>query len=788
VSLVAWYQTKSGFWRTQSLRVQFGEGTGLESYSGCYHLDVDEEGDATEVDDNGKRLLYASSDLQNEVQAKIGYCKDEGFKKWLLFKGNGTSACLNATNLDVLAKSESTYDHDISSSFEGSWYSRTGTPLDLYFFAAEDEGDYDDIQCGSFLGDGVCNDLFNNPSYLFDKGDCCSSTCDGPFSCGIGEVTNAFETNITGGDGYPSCDDPTQDAITIRINSVYVVEEQTGLGGGDGDDFFGEEPPRNPLLVLDCDGRNVLMINIVPAMENETETVMVGDGADCILSIKNVTSGGVDINYVNYTVFHGDESSIDNDPIIMMEADSYIDGIIHFQRILDCFLLKLSPYTDNTTIYTGTEPQNEAIDWLMEDSSGDSACEYETFVERYALAVINFAAPINMSLTNAAYNETSSEKLLSDSLWIENDRQCAWFNVACQNGLVLDLDLGSAGLGNKISGTIATEIGLLKNLNKTDMSINNIYGTIPSEIGSLSLLNYVDLGTNDLTSSIPSEVGMMGNLTWFLANDNSLTGTIPSQVQMMTSLKGFLVYVNTLTGSIPSEFGNMESLEYLIVSGNAMTGTIPPQLGQLQNLTYLGLGWNGLTGTIPSTLGQLINAENFVLNDNKLTGSVPVSIVSNRTYVKFDLTGNQLSNLIPVDGQVICSTINDVTGVEGELYCNCATDCLVPEAELLTTNKFGKKCQCEEAVDCCDTYFMENNITNCVFCEAEGGYSNPDFRVPEWEDASCSEASYFVYTVTNDYGTEEQCNEAKVEGYEQGCICPDYIPPGVPEVDANERI
>ena len=146
----------------------------------------------------------------------------------------------------------------------------------------------------------------------------------------------------------------------------------------------------------------------------------------------------------------------------MMEADSYIDGIIHFQRILDCFLLKLSPYTDNTTIYTGTEPQNEAIDWLMEDSSGDSACEYETFVERYALAVINFAAPIDMALTNPAYNETSSEKLIRDSLWIENDRQCAWSNVACQNGLVLGLDLGSAGLGNKISGTIATEIGLLK--------------------------------------------------------------------------------------------------------------------------------------------------------------------------------------------------------------------------------------------------------------------------------------------------------------------------------------
>lgn len=98
----------------------------------------------------------------------------------------------------------------------------------------------------------------------------------------------------------------------------------------------------------------------------------------------------------------------------------------------------------------------------MEDSLGDSSCEYETFVERYALAVINFAAPIDMSILIPSYNETSSEKLISDSLWIENNRQCAWSNVACRNGLVTELDLGSIGLGNKISGTIATEIGLLK--------------------------------------------------------------------------------------------------------------------------------------------------------------------------------------------------------------------------------------------------------------------------------------------------------------------------------------
>ena len=50
--------------------------------------------------------------------------------------------------------------------------------------------------------------------------------------------------------------------------------------------------PRDPLLILDCDGSNVLAINVIPAMENRTETFFVSDGAECSMMIKNRTSGG----------------------------------------------------------------------------------------------------------------------------------------------------------------------------------------------------------------------------------------------------------------------------------------------------------------------------------------------------------------------------------------------------------------------------------------------------------------------------------------------------------------
>jgi len=271
----------------------------------------------------------------------------------------------------------------------------------------------------------------------------------------------------------------------------------------------------------------------------------------------------------------------------------------------------------------------------------------------------------------------------------------------------------------------------------------------------------------------------MSNLTAFVADTSSLTGTIPSQVGMMTSMLTFLVYTNSLTGSIPSEFGNLESLEQLIVSGNSMTGTIPSQLGQLDNLEFLGLRYNHVTGTIPSTLDQLINLETFELDNNKLTGSVPLSILSNQIKSLY-LYENQLSDLIPVEGQIICSSIDNATGVEGEHYCNCASDCV----SSMKSSYFAESCQCEEAKDCCDKYFVDNDINNCVFCEAEEGFSNPDFRVAEWGYASCDEAAGYVYTALDEFGTEEQCNIIKFEAYTLGCICSNYVPP-VPEEDAD---
>ena len=138
-----------------------------------------------------------------------------------MYGGNSSDAC-EIPDEDKLMYSDKTYSFDVSASFEGTWYSSGGTPLDLYFF--DNDVELDDALCSSFLGDGICNADFNTVAHQYDQGDCCASTCEGP-NCGLGAMTEVFDTPVTTADGFPTCKDPQMTPITIRLNNVYAPEK-----------------------------------------------------------------------------------------------------------------------------------------------------------------------------------------------------------------------------------------------------------------------------------------------------------------------------------------------------------------------------------------------------------------------------------------------------------------------------------------------------------------------------------------------------------------------------------
>merc|ERR1712032_41268 len=198
-------------------------------------------------------------------------------------------------------------------------------------------------------------------------------------------------------------------------------------------------------------------------------------------------------------------------------------------------------------------------------------------VERYALAVINFAAPIDKSLLNPAYyNETLNEMLISDTLWVNEGWQCTWPNVVCIDGSVVDLFISSAELGDQLSGTITTEIGLLKNLSIFDMSSNALTGSIPSEIGEMTSIEYFQVENNILNGTIPSQLGQMTDMVYLTLYSNKLTGTIPSTLGQLNLLVDLDLSNNSLTGSVPAEIvDKIPSYNDFNVYGNQLSNLTP---------------------------------------------------------------------------------------------------------------------------------------------------------------------------------------------------------------------
>ncbi len=163
---------------------------------------------------------------------------------------------------------------------------------------------------------------------------------------------------------------------------------------------------------------------------------------------------------------------------------------------------------------------------------------------------------------------------------------------------------------------------------------NRLKGTIPTELGQLTSLTSLDLNNNRLTGTIPTELGKLISLEKldFRGNER-MSGSIPTELGQLTSLTSLDLCVNDLTGTIPTELGQLTSLTYLALYSNDLTGTIPSQLVQLLSLEKLALLENQLTGTIPSELAGIGNLTLATFFGNQLTGSLEQSFcVENRTW------------------------------------------------------------------------------------------------------------------------------------------------------------
>jgi len=569
ISLIAWmtcWQESKNIWTTLVMRVEFQDSKNLKPFNGCYMFDSET---------SHRRMTY--NQHPNKTKGGVfGYCKKERY--WVLFYddendrdegGPGIDPC-DATKL---AHSSKTDLFDISSSFDDLWYTSGGNFLDARFFHSDGNGTELTENCNSFLDDGICDDNFNNPDDNYDSGDCCASTCDHQ-NCGVGGIKTAFNTSGLRGNGYPRCKDPKMVPLTIVLHDVVSnrhvrndVTKYQAVGYYDewSKDYFHEDPI-GAYFVVDCGGVNILAVDVDNSTKGQFETIMVEDGARCVINVSNRTS---EVNLwddrpiwlVNYTVYHGNDTTNE-----IVSTYSGHEDTIKFSRIPDCYFHELNTSITVSTAYTVDSDAARALKWLINDDSGSSGCEGDFLAERFALSAINLAAPINGDNTSNDSTTTVLEPMeisnkSSEALWISTREQCRWPQILCnKTGSAEALYVRKV----KLLGSISTTVGLLTGLKDLYYDANGLTGTIPTEIGQLTDLRRLDIDDNNLTGTIPTEFGRLIHLEELDLENNALTGTIPTELGMIAGALDLDFYNNKLSGSIPSELCNTRNMTTII--------------------------------------------------------------------------------------------------------------------------------------------------------------------------------------------------------------------------------
>ncbi|KAK2359403.1 putative leucine-rich repeat receptor protein kinase [Trifolium repens] len=177
-------------------------------------------------------------------------------------------------------------------------------------------------------------------------------------------------------------------------------------------------------------------------------------------------------------------------------------------------------------------------------------------------------------------------------------------------------------LGNRLRGTIPSELGFLTNITTLSLSHNRLEGTIPRSLRNLTKLTHLDLFHNFLIGEVPSWLCNLTQLRHLDISFNNIQGFIPSEFRLLKNIIAIYLSHNKIIGEIPFSLRNLTQLEYLDISDNFLVGSLPSYFDQLTNLTMLQLKNNSIGGTIPvSLLNNLSKIETLDISHNLLLGN-----------------------------------------------------------------------------------------------------------------------------------------------------------------------
>ncbi len=183
---------------------------------------------------------------------------------------------------------------------------------------------------------------------------------------------------------------------------------------------------------------------------------------------------------------------------------------------------------------------------------------------------------------------------------------------------------------NSLSSSVPTELGLFADLESVfDLSSNELVGSLPEVVfrGLTKFREHLNLGGgNRLTGSLPTEIGTLSSLTSsFGVADTFLNGSLPTELGFWTAFTSTFAGEGTiLDGSLPSQLGLWPMTSNFSVYRSSLLGRLPTELGQWSMAANFEINSNQLTGTLPTELGEWTAlTTKFRLYKNSFLGAIP---------------------------------------------------------------------------------------------------------------------------------------------------------------------
>jgi len=334
------------------------------------------------------------------------------------------------------------------------------------------------------LGDGRCDEFFNEAQFHYDGGDCCGSTCTGAL-CGRGGLSFAFGVDL--GDntfqsqylddgtiiGYENCKDPQMETFTIELVPIDVPLDDIPMTAG-------EDCGLEAVTVI-CDGvlylrtPNLYMAESVDEVEKCHEDAPLIQPLHLPPGVKCELSRPLDDFewFYEALIFRGNNT----DSTSIRQGNNSATSLA-WSVPSGCLQKVFTQYLDDANRqYDTTFPEGGAIQRMASDGTSALLCtlDEDLVMERYALTMFN----VSLGLRSQTWQEHQCYGWGSGRGGIE---------INCnEDDQVISIENGDLYGTDMRGGTIPSEISLLSHLSYVDLSYNwDIVGTLPTEIGLLN--------------------------------------------------------------------------------------------------------------------------------------------------------------------------------------------------------------------------------------------------------------------------------------------------------------